>query len=204
MYTKRASFYHALFVDFLRVGKTIENFLRKSDYVKPHFKILDAGCGTGNVTRALYTIAKEKRYEGVVFNGFDLTVAMLDLFQKWIEKVGATNITLKQINVLNLEQLPSDWNGYDRIVSLGMLEHLPKDKLGQALRGLQRLLKDDGKLLVVIAERNFISRFFVSLWWKYTMYEEKELREIFHSAGFNELNVMKFSWYSMFMVEARK
>ena len=136
LYTKRAALYHLFFVDFLRGGRRIMDFLRERGYLQSHFRILDAGCGTGNATRALYTISRENGYEDVIFHAFDLTQAMLDLFQQWIKKVGANNVTLKQADVLNLDQLPSDWNEYDLIVSSAMLEHLPKDRIRQALSGL--------------------------------------------------------------------
>lgn len=205
IYTKRASFYHFLFVDFLRYGWAIEKFFRESgDYVHPHFKILDAGCGTGNITKALYTIAREKGYEDVAFHAFDLTQAMLDLFRRWIKKVGASNITLKQVNVLSLEQLPSDWNEYDRIVSSAMLEYLPKDKIWQALSGLKRLLKPNGKLIVFITRRNVVTKLFIKWWWKANIYEEKELKKIFLDAGFSEFKISNFFWRFMLTVEAKR
>lgn len=203
LYTKRASLYHFLFVNFLGFGRKIENFLRQSDYVQSHFKILDAGCGTGNATRVLYTIAHEKGYKNITFHAFDLMRSMLDLFRQWIEKVGVNNITLKQANVLDMEQLPPDWNEYDRIVSLGMLEHLPKDKMRQALSGLKRLLKHDGKLLVAITKRTFITKF--KGWrWKYNTYNEEELQKVFLDVGFREFKIRNFFGNFMFVIEAKK
>ncbi len=203
IYTERASFYHFWLVGFLGLGRSIENFFRESDYVHSHFKILDAGCGTGNATKALHTIAREKGYEDVTFHAFDLTQAMLDLFRQWIKKVGANSITLKQANVLNLDQLPSDWNEYDCIVSLAMLEHLPKDKVGQALRGLKRLLKHDGRLVVCITKRNVITKF-IGWWWKNNIYTAKELTKIFLDVGFSEFKISSFFWHFMFIIEAKK
>lgn len=204
LYTERASFYDFFFLDFLGVGKRIEGFLRQSDYVKPHFKILDAGCGTGNTTKSLYAISREKGYENVKFHAFDLTQAMLDLFQQWIEKVGANNITLKRADVLNLEQLPHDWNEYDRIVSCGMLEYLPKDKIQQALNSLLQLLKHDGRLVVFITSRNFITKLFIERWWKANTYDEQELQKIFSNISFSEFKITKKWWRSMFTIEAKK
>lgn len=202
IYSARASFYHFLMVN-LGFGRATESFLQESYYVGSHLKVLDAGCGTGNATRALYNIAHKKGYEDITFHAFDLTQAMLDLFRQWIKKVGAGNITLRQANVLNLEELPSDWNEYDRIVSLNMLEHLPKDNIRQALRGLKQLLKHDGKLFVVITRRNIINRF-IGWWWKNNIYDEKELQRIFLDAGFSKFKISNFFWHSMLTVEAKK
>lgn len=202
LYTKRASFYHVFFLDFLGVGRRIENFLRQSDYVRSHFKILDAGCGTGNVTRALYAIAHEKGYEDVTFHAFDLTQAMLDVFQRWIKNVGANNIALKQANVLSLEQLPSNWNAYDLIVSSGMLEHVPKDTMRQVLSDLKRLLKHHGKFVVFITRRTIVTKLFIERWWKANTYKEQELQQIFHEAGFRECTIVKTWWGSTIVIEA--
>lgn len=204
IYTEKASFYHFFFLDFLGVGRRIEDFLRKSDYVRPHFKILDAGCGTGNMTRALYTIAREKGYANVIFHSFDLTRTMLDMFQKWIEQMAATNITLKQVDVLCLDKLPSDWSNYDCIVSCGMLEYLPKDRIRQALSGLKGLLKHDGRLLVFITRHNVITRLFIELWWKANTYNEQELQKVFLEIGFSEFKVTKVWWRFMLIVEAKR
>ncbi|MBI2051253.1 class I SAM-dependent methyltransferase [Candidatus Roizmanbacteria bacterium] len=202
IYTKKASYYQFLMVDFLGFGMAIEKFFREFNYVGPHFKILDAGCGTGNATRALYTIASEKGYEDVTFHAFDLTQAMLDLFQQWIKKVGANNIILKRSNVLDLEQLPSDWNGYDAVVSTAMLEHLPKDSVRPALRGLKQLLKHNGRLLVVITRRNIINKF-IGWRWKNNTYDKNELQKIFLDGGFSEFKIRNFFWNFMFIIEAK-
>ena len=203
IYTEKASFYDFFFLDFLGVGRRIEKFLRESDYVRPHFRILDAGCGTGNTTKSLYTISHEKGYEDVVFHAFDLTQAMLNLFQRWINEVGAKNIVLKQVDILSLEQLPPDWSEYDSIVSCGMLEYLPKNKIRQALNGLKCLLKDNGRLVVFITSNNFITKLFIEHWWKANTYNEQELQEILSDINFSEFKITKKWWRSMFTIEAK-
>jgi cyclopropane fatty-acyl-phospholipid synthase-like methyltransferase len=204
LYTKKASFYDFFFLDFLGVGRRIEKFFRQSDYVRSDFKILDAGCGTGNTTKSLYTLSLEKGYKNVTFHAFDLTQAMLDLFQQWVKKVGANNIILKQADVLGLEQLPPDWNEYDRIVSCGMLEYLPKDKMRKALSNLELLLKNNGRLVVFITSRNIITKLFIEQWWKANTYDEKELQKICLDVGFSEFKITKKWWRMMFTIEAKK
>jgi ubiquinone/menaquinone biosynthesis C-methylase UbiE len=54
LYTKRTSFYDRLFIDFLGWGKELKASFQKSDYLHPNSKIMDAGCGTGIITRVLY------------------------------------------------------------------------------------------------------------------------------------------------------
>lgn len=207
LYTKRAYLYHRLFVDFFRWGKKLERFFQKSDYLRPNLKILDAGCGTGIVTRVLYDIAREKGYEGITFHGFDITPAMLDIFREWIAKKRAKGISLEQADVLNLKNLPPNWKEYDLIVSSGMLEYLPKDKMRQALNNLRQLLKKDGRLLVFITRRNVATKLLVELWWKANIYDEKEIKQIFQEIGFSELKYTSFAekWLnSTIIVEAKR
>ena len=204
LYTEKASFYNFFFLDFLGVGRRIENFFRQSGYIQPRLKILDAGCGTGNITKILYTIADEKKYKDVIFHAFDLTQAMLDLFRQWVEKISAGNITMKQADVLNLKQLPPDWSEYDLIISCGMLEYLSKDKIRQALGDLKRLLKHNGKLVIFITSRNIITKLFIERWWRAHTYEGKELQKIFLDIGFSKFKITKRWWRSMFTVEAEK
>ncbi len=199
LYAERASSYERLFVNFLGWGRELESFFRRSNYVQPNNKILDAGCGTGIITRVLYQLARD---EGVKFHAFDLTQNMLDIFQQWIAEQGANDIELKQADVLEIETLPSHWNEYDLIVTATMLEYLPKDKLGVAFANLRQLLKNDGILLVIITKRNFITRWLAEKWWKTNLYEESEVRTLFHAAGFNKIDFKKFSlqWSNFILV----
>ena len=104
-YTKRAKLYDLVLVNLFRYGKGLANFLEKSDYLKPNLRILDAGCGSGALTKPLYNQSIEKNLENISFHGFDITPAMLDLFKKWINKNNAENIELVQADVLKLEKL---------------------------------------------------------------------------------------------------
>ncbi len=204
LYTEKGSFYHFLFVKLLGIGGRTKDFLRRAGYAQPNFKILDAGCGTGNATRALWGIAKERGCENVTLHAFDITQKMLDLFKSWIDKMGASNISLRQADVLKLDQLPSDWTGYDRIVSSGMLEYVSKDEIRQALTGLRKLLKPDGKLALFITKRNLLTKLLVGWWWKANTYSREELQKIFTDAGFSAFTITRSHWYSMFTIEAIK
>lgn len=207
LYTKKASLYHYFFIDFLGLGRKLKRFFLASNYLRPHLKILDAGCGTGVVTRILYAIMREKKYEKIIFHAFDFTPAMLNVFHKWIANESAKNITLKQADVLDLKNLPSNWKEYDLIVSEGMLEYLPKDKIPQALNDLKQLLKEGGQLLVFITRRNIVTTLLIERWWKANIYEEKEIEQIFQRVGFSEFRFKGFStmWLnSTIVIEAKR
>jgi len=207
LYTGRASFYERVFVDFLGWGKQLETYFRRSEYIRSEFKILDAGCGTGVVTRILYQLALEKRYVGVQFHAFDLTRSMLDLLQTWVINEGAMNIELKQADVLEPEALPSDWNYHDLIVTSAMLEYLPRPDVRAALVNLKQMLKHEGILLVFITRRNILTRWLAAKWWKTNLYSESEIEAFLHDSGFDKVNFKKFSrgWSnSIIVVEATK
>ena len=187
LYTKRATLYEQLFIHFLGWGRELETFFQQSNYIRPNMKMLDAGCGTGIITRVLYRLAREKGYEGINFHAFDLTQNMLDIFQQWIAENGANSIEIKQADVLAIESLPPHWKDYDLIVSSTMLEYIPKDKVLHALSNLKQLVKRDGILLVFVTKRNIMTRLLAGGWWKTNIYEESEIQRFFENAGFAEI-----------------
>ena len=117
-------------------------------------KILDAGCGSGLVTKTLHNLSTQSSIQNLTFHGLDLTPAMLKRFQYWIEKKRINNIKLIQANVLKPKQLPPDWQHYDLIVVSGMLEYVPKEHIATAIKRLRHLLTPSGKLLIFICRRN--------------------------------------------------
>jgi ubiquinone/menaquinone biosynthesis C-methylase UbiE len=202
LYNERASFYDRLFIDFLGWGKELKTFFQKSDYLHPNAKILDAGCGTGIITRVLYQLAADNHYEGIQFHAFDLTQSMLDVFQQWIADQQAHNIELSQADVLELSEVPTHWGEYDLIVSSTMLEYLPPQKVKNALANLSVLLKPGGALLVFVTRRNLLTRWVAKKWWKTNVYEENEIHRFFQVLGFQHIESRKLSagWSNSIMV----
>jgi ubiquinone/menaquinone biosynthesis C-methylase UbiE len=207
LYTKRASLYHRLFIDFLGWGKELQTFFQRSDHLHPNLKILDAGCGTGIITRVLYQLAADKQYKEIQFHAFDLTQSMLDVFQQWIAAQQADNIEVRQANVLELSGLPTDWSAFDLFVSSTMLEYLPPEKVKDALANLSLLLKPNGTILVIVTRRNLLTRWVAKKWWKTNVYEEGEIRRFFQELDFVHIESRKLSavWSNSIMaVEAKK
>jgi SAM-dependent methyltransferase len=183
LYSEKASFYHHFFIDFLRYGAGLKAIIRKAGYLRPGMRILDVGCGTGVLTRGMVEIARERGLEGIVFQGFDLTAAMLDLFRDWMARTGTAGIELRQGNVLEPAHLPADWKDYDLIVSSAMLEYLPKDRLSEVLARIGARLAPGGRLLVAITRNNLLMRYLIGAWWKSHLYERAEIASIFEEAG---------------------
>lgn len=204
LYSKRHYFYDAM-IAILGHKRSLKNFFSKGNYLKPKQKILDAGCGSGAITKALIEIAGREHINGIDFYGFDLTPAILGSFIRWSEK-SHKKIKLLKADVLSLQtELPSDWDSFDLIVSAGMLEYVPKSSLGEALTNLGRLLKPNGKIVIFICRNTPINKIFMESLWKAQTYSLDELKENFRQAGLNIVNTKGFQgWGFSIVAESQK
>ena len=192
LYGKRASLYHVGLVMLTGYGRGLRAFLAKADYLRAGYRVLDAGCGSGILTRHLSDFSVKKKLPGVKFHAFDLTQAMLDIFQGWLAKQGRKNLNVRKGDVLRPESLPKDWTRYDLIVTASMLEHLPRDQMVPAMGNLARLLKDDGKMVVFITRRNLFMRFFIQMAWGANLYTRAEVEQALREAGFQTVAFKHF------------
>ncbi len=206
-FNKRASLYQRVFIGLLNWGNQLENFFRKTNYLQPNIKILDAGCGTGAVTETLHQIAHEKGYTGIQFFGFDLSENMLNIFQQWVDSAKADNISIAKADVLNPNSLPAGWNSFDLIITSTMFEYLPRNKVKDALSNLKDRLKTDGTIVVIITKRNLLTAWVAGKWWKGNLYKKTEIKQAFVDAGFEKIEFRKFTfaWSNFIIViEGRK
>jgi len=157
-------------------------------------RILDAGCGIGLIIKILYLITKKNKLNNVTFYGFDLTPAMLKHFQKWINKKKIQNIALHQADVLKPKELPADWQDYDLITVSGMLEHVPRKHITEAITNLKKLLAPNGKLVIIICKHNFLAHWIIYKWWKAEIYTHNEIQTIMRKSGFKKISFKKFSF----------
>jgi cyclopropane fatty-acyl-phospholipid synthase-like methyltransferase len=210
LYTEKASLYHRVFVSGFNYGHALRAVLRRSVCPEPGQKVLDAGCGSGLLTQALYGAAQEREVDGVTFHAFDLTEAMLDRFRAWIREHNASGIKLRQANVLDLSVLPPEWDGYGLIVSSAMLEYVPLAELPTALGNLHARLKDGGTLILFITRKNLLMKYLIQKWWKANMYTRPQLENLLRGAGFTALRPMRFPFPHTLLnlwghvIEARK
>lgn len=102
-------------------------------------KILDVGCGNGKDCK--YILEK-----GFNINGIDLSIGMLNIAK---EKVPNCNFEIMDITEITY---PDD--SYDGIISNCSLFHIPVEELPKTLKSFKRVLKPDGKLLLILQEGN--------------------------------------------------
>lgn len=104
--------------------------------------VLDAGCGTGLITLALYKAGYRPRKTFALDLSFNSLTIAREQFEK-DENVLASNVLEIQGNLLSL---PFADETHDVVLTCGALEYVP---LEAGLRELARILKPGGKLVVI-------------------------------------------------------
>jgi cyclopropane-fatty-acyl-phospholipid synthase len=112
----------------------IDYLLRKLQ-LKPRQKLLDIGCGWGHLC-----VKAAKDYDAEVL-GITLSKEQLVGARKLAEKAGVANRV--KFELMNYQDLPDDQQ-FDRIISVGMFEHVGRGNHAIYFDKLQKLLNDDG------------------------------------------------------------
>lgn len=117
----------------------IDRILKKL-YLKPGMKLLDIGCGWGSL---LIRAAKEY---GVTGQGITLSKEQFNGFTKRIEEEGLTDKL--SVKIMDYRDLPKeDWL-FDRVVSVGMIEHVGRENYSLFLSSVNSVLKSQGLFLL--------------------------------------------------------
>ncbi len=186
---------HGSYVRFIRaVGypQGLRAFFLQSPLLRSGMRVLDAGCGTGVVTFALRDALVSRSLALGALHAFDLTPAMLERFRATLARRAIQDVEMVQADVLRLDLLPESWSRYDLIVSASMLEYVPRDRLAEALGGLRARLRDDGRFVLFITRRNWLTRPLIGRWWRSNLYGKGELRDAFRRAGFSRFEFIRF------------
>ena len=181
-YTDKADTYLA-FNSVFRSRQALQAFFETYDGLRPGLRVLDAGCGAGDATLALAAALRRRRLEAAEICAFDLTPAMLSRCQQALARENLHGVKLFEADVLELQRLPPEWTSYDLIVSVAMLEYVPKQRLVTALAALRGRLAHEGRLLIFITRRNWITKPLIETWWRANRYTREELIPAFESAG---------------------
>jgi ubiquinone/menaquinone biosynthesis C-methylase UbiE len=180
------------FIGFVRYPQGLRAFFRGSSLIRSGIRILDAGCGTGAATVAVYDAFVHRGATPAALHAFDLTPAMLDCLGHTLKTLKIAGVEARQADVLNMETLPSAWANYDLIVTASMLEYVPRERFADALTALRARLAAGGRLVVIITKRNWLTRLMIGWWWRSNVYSKHELLHEFERAGFTRVTFKTF------------
>ena len=166
---------YAQFIRHVRYPQDIRAFFLRSPLLRSELRVLDAGCGAGIVTLAVGAALVRRGLTPGPLHAFDLTPAMLERFRHTLLIRAIEGVETAQANVLELDTLPDAWTQYDLIVSASMLEHVPRHRLVDALRGLRGRLRKDGRFVLFITRRNWLTCPLIGRWWHANLYNAEEL-----------------------------
>lgn len=191
LFTERHDTY-ARFIRAVLYPQGLRSYFLASPLLRPGVRVLDAGCGTGALTLAVYDASLRRGITLGSLNGFDLTPAMLGQLRATLERRSIRGIELVEANVLDLDALPAAWRDYDLVVSASMLEYVPRERFVDALRGLRDRLRDGGRFVLFVTRRNPLTHIMIGRWWQSNLYTAPELADAFQRAGFSRFTLPGF------------
>ena len=103
--------------------------------------VLDVGCGTGTLAIA----AKRRVGDAGRVEGVDASPEMIERAQKKAKRAHSGAV----FRVAGAESLPFETSSVDVVLSTVMLHHVRRDVRGQAVQEMRRVLKPDGRILIV-------------------------------------------------------
>jgi demethylmenaquinone methyltransferase/2-methoxy-6-polyprenyl-1,4-benzoquinol methylase/phosphoethanolamine N-methyltransferase len=109
--------------------------------IKPGDRVLDVGCGPGNLTLA----AKSRTGTGGEVHGIDAAPEMIEVAMGKAAKSGAD----VDFRVGLIEEIPFEDGYFDVVLSSLMIHHLPDDLKRRGFTEIRRVLKPGGRLLIV-------------------------------------------------------
>lgn len=112
----------------------------------PGFRVLDAGCGTGD--SAIF-MAEQLRGTAAEVVALDFSSASLAVARERAAVRGLTNIRFVQASLLDIDS--SELGHFDYIITSGVLHHLESPDAG--LAALRSVLKPDGGLGIMVYAR---------------------------------------------------
>lgn len=172
-YDEVAHKYDEVYGDNLIYQNELDDFLR---YINAGSKILDVGCGSGNVVNYLV----EKGFDVV---GIDISPNMIDIAKR--------KNTVAKFELMDMRDMTFMNSSFDSIVSIFSLVHLTKQEVPEILKKFNDLLRKDGNLFVGVSEgtgEGFVDEHLeLNQRYYYKYFTKDELRELLEKVGFQVL-----------------
>jgi SAM-dependent methyltransferase len=144
--------------------------------------VLDAGCGSGRTSIAVSKILKNGKI--IAVDKFDAPY-IDDGGKKLLEKnLKIANVTDKvEIQTQDITALKFEKETFDAAVSSYVIDHVGKDKL-KALKEINRVLKKNGKLLMMIMLPNYAAIMVLNIIGILILTSRKKWNQLFKEAKF--------------------
>lgn len=156
-------------------------------------KILDVGCGTGNILMKLAENGNRGLY------GLDLSENMIEIAK---QKLG----NKAELKVGDSEYMPFEDDSFDVLVCNASFHHYPNPQ--KVLLEMKRVLKNNGTLVIGDPSVPAIFRQMTNLYCKisnngdYKIYSRKEIQSLLIKCGFEPYNFIKIN-YKSFAINAK-
>lgn len=147
-------------------------------------KILDIGCGTGNVLIRLESNKDFKLY------GLDISEKMIKIAKKNLKDRA-------ELKVGDSEYIPWEDNSFDAIVCNASFHHYPNPE--KVLLEMKRVLKNTGTLIIGDPTGPLVIRQMLNLYCQlsnkgdYRIYSKKEMERLLIKCGFEPFNFKKIN-----------
>ena len=158
--------------------------------VQNNSKILDAGCGTGEVLRILSEIHKNKILK---LYGIDVSKNMLQVAKnKLKDKAKLKLISVEKANFKN--------KSFDYIFSEDAFHHYFDYSL--TMKNIYRMLKKNGKLIVADIDFGFIGNkiFHFLEPGNNKMHSKEEFKKLFQKYNFKSIKQIKLGWFHILTI----
>jgi ubiquinone/menaquinone biosynthesis C-methylase UbiE len=165
------------------VEATTRETLRRMP-MTPASRVLDVGCGTGELLRRL-----RAKYPGAALAGLDPVPEMLAVARS---KLGGN----EDLRIGYADSLPWASGSFDLVVSCNMFHYISHP--GEALREMARVLRPGGAIVLTDWCDDYLAcrvcNFYLRLTNRafYKTYREAECRELLERAGFREVRLERY------------
>lgn len=173
-----ASYQHHFVIDHFR-----DNFTSK--------KVLDAGCWTGPLEKGLTEKKVQTKLLGIDENKDALAVAKSNFPKFKFEEC--------QLMSANPVFTRKHSNEFDSVIFLDVIEHLPKDSEGKALKFFHKVLKPGGHIIVSTMSSHPFNFIDPAWFFGHRHYRLKKLKEMFEKNGFEFEEIQRIGnlWWDL-------